>query len=432
MRYLRCVVWGCLGVTAVAFLTGCPPPQQSDWSKVYLDARTTLHQAAEDTDPQVRSRALEGLADTEGRQAGPLILQGLQDTHPPVRFAAAMAAGEVRYERATPLLLGMAKDPQTPPKLLCAVIYALHRVGETAYTTKLGEFLNRDDDKWIRATAAMVMGKLGEPAAMEPLDDLRRNDRDAVVLLQVVEAMAALGDERAGALLRSYTKSRFLEDRIIAVQGLARVRTQGTVYFLRKLLNDSREDPAVRAVAAGSLAQLGEPSGYALLVRFATNPRKAARDARGGIRVLEAEVVNLQTLAILALGHMGDLEAVQKLHPLVFSPNGTVRVAACKAVLQLLRKHRLDAAPPPPPEPAPILVRPPAAPVALPSESLDEPPGPPSTEPAATEPATQPAEPATAPAKPPTTATAPTTQPATLPSVQPPGPKGLRSAGAKD
>lgn len=417
MKHLRCSVWGCLGVTAVAFLTGCPRRQQLDWDKMLLDARTGLRQAAEDADPEVRTKALEALADTEGAAAGALMLQGLQDQRRPVRFAAAMAAGEVRYQPAKPILLAMAKDPQTPPKLLCAVIYALHRMGETTHTTKLGELLYWQD-KWVRATAAMVMGKLDEPAAKEPLDALRRGERDPVVELQVVEALAALGDQRAAALLRAFTKSQFLEDRIIAVQGLGRVRQASSAYFLRKLLSKRKEHPAVRVAAAGSLAQLGELDGYDLAMRAATNPRKVLRSAVGRrARILQAETTNLQTLAILALGQMGEVDAVEKLHPLVFSTNGAVSVAACKSILQLLKKRRPAVTPPErPARPAPVTSSPP--PSEEPVKAVVGPPGPP-----AAQPVTQPAEaPTEADAKP----------PSTQPSAPPTGPEGLHSSGAKD
>ena len=448
-HWTRCCIFGCLAVTAAAFLTGCPPRKEVDWSRVYLDARTTLRQAAEDPNPEVRTKALEALAATEGREAGALMMQSLQDQHGPVRFAAAMAVGEVRYEAARPLLLAMAKDPQTPAKLLCAVIYGLHRTGDYSYTTELGRLLN-DEDKWIRATAAMVMGRLGEPSAKQVLDDLRRGERDAVVQLQVIEALAALGDQRASAILRAFTKSQFLEDQIIAVQGLGRVRNPGSVYFLRKLMRNGREDPTVRVAAAGSLGQLGEPSGYDLAMRAVLNPQKVLRSARGRrAGLLEAEITNLQSLAVLALGDMGEAKAVEQIHPLVFSTKGTVRVAACKSILQLLKGQRLDLArpmveepvrpvpappPAPPVPPAPEPPKPPAVPAPVPPVPTQ-----PATEPAAT-PATRPGAepppvgPATQPSAPPATAPAglTTTQPASLPAAPPSARPGLRTSGARD
>ncbi len=387
-------LWACLCALSVSVLTGCKTPQ-ADFAQDYQDAQAKLRRMAEGPDPQVRTKALEALAASEGREGGKLLMRGLQDEHVPVRFAAAMAIGDVRYEPARPLLLAMAKDSTTPPKLLCAVVYALHQVGETSYTKELGRLLFYRDDKWVRATAAMVMGRLGEPAAEAPLENLRRDDRDPVVQLQVVEALAALGDARCIALLRAFTKSQFIEDQIIAVQGLGRVRGAGAVSFLGRLMRNRREDPAVRMAAAGSLARLNDASGYDLALQAAVKPERVLRVARRGkAGIRPGEISNLQTLAVLALGRMNNTDAISELHPLMSSADGSVRVAACQSILLLLADYR-------PPRHRP------AAPVA--------PPELPETQPA-TEPTTQPAaEPATEPATQP--ATEPATQPAIVPAL---------------
>jgi len=403
-----CWRWAWLCVLTVSVLAGCKSPQ-ADFAQDYQDAQAKLRRMAEEPDPQVRTKALEALAATEGREAGKLVMRGLQDEHVPVRFAAAMAVGDMRYEPAKPLLLAIAKDSTTPPKLLCAVIYALHRVGDTSYTKELGRLLFYPEDKWVRATAAMVMGRLGEPAAEDPLENLRRDDRDPVVQLQVVEALATLGDARCIALLRAFTKSQFIEDQIIAVQGLSRVRGAGAVSFLQRLMRNRREDPAVRIAAAGSLAQLNDASGYDLALQAAVQPERVLRTARRGKAAIRpGEISNLQTLAVLALGHMNNTDAVAELRPLLSSADGSVRVAACQSILLLLAEYR------------PARHRPaaPVAPAELPETQ-------PATEPAtqpATESATQPAsEPATQPATQPTTepATEPATQPTTEPATEP-------------
>ena len=154
-RSACCCLWACLCALSVSALIGCKSPQ-ADFTQDYQDAQAQLRLMAEEPDPQVRTKALEALAATEGREAGKLVMRGLHDEHVPVRFAAAMAIGDVRYEPARPLLLAMAKDSTTPPKLLCAVIYALHRIGDTTYTTELGRLLFNPDDKWVRATAPNV------------------------------------------------------------------------------------------------------------------------------------------------------------------------------------------------------------------------------------------------------------------------------------
>lgn len=313
--------------------------------RTYRDARTTLYQAAEDPDPRVRTKALEALADSEGSAAGAIMLQSLRDDHMPVRFAAAMAVGDVRYAPAKPVLLAMIQDTDTPPKLKCAIIYALHRLGDDSYTGQLGGMI-RDEDKWVRATAAMVMGRMGEPSAKTPLRSLQRTDHNPVVQLQAVEALAQLGDERSLVLLEAFTKSQYMEDRIIAVQSLGRLTNARSVFILRQLLRDKNQEPAVRAAIVGSLARMGERVGIELPLRAIADPKRVLRRFRGkDVRIRPMEVTSLRIIAILAMEYVPDTAVADTLAPFLRSPNGAVRVAAAKALLRMLRAYKLSAEP---------------------------------------------------------------------------------------
>ncbi|MDY7009823.1 MAG: HEAT repeat domain-containing protein [Planctomycetota bacterium] len=319
--------------------------------RTYGDARITLRQAAEDPDPQVRTKALEALAASEGSAAGTIILQSLQDDHVPVRFAAAMAAGDIRYGPAKPILLKMIKDADDQPKLKCAMIYALHRLGDDSYTGQLGRMI-RHKDKWVRATAAMVMGRMGEPSAKAPLKSLQRTDHDPVVQLQVVEALAQLGDERSLVLLEAFTKSQYMEDRIIAVQSLGRLTNARSIFILRQLLKDKKQEPAVRLAITGSLARRGEQVNIELPLKAVSDPEGVLRKFRDkDVRIRPMEVTNLRVIAILALEYAPDPVVADTLAPYLHSPDGAVRVAAGKALLRLLQAYKSLAEPAEQPEP---------------------------------------------------------------------------------
>ncbi|KKL83344.1 hypothetical protein LCGC14_1975710, partial [marine sediment metagenome] len=194
-RFARTGLW-LTALTAVAAGSGCVRSSkqlQLDPTRAYVDARTVLRQAAEDPDPRVRTNALEALAVTEGAKAGAIYLQLLGDERLPVVSAAAMAVGECRYDKAMPMLLAYVKDERTSPKLKCSVIYALHRLGNDAFTGQFAELL-QNKDKFVRAEAARIMGRMGEPSAIGPLKSLQRDDREVVVRLNVAEALAMLGD----------------------------------------------------------------------------------------------------------------------------------------------------------------------------------------------------------------------------------------------
>ncbi len=344
----RCV--GLFSIVTVAMSVGCNTRQAEtgpDPQRAYFDARATLRQAAEDPDPKVRTNALEALAQTEGPAAGAIMMQSLRDEREPVRFAAALAIGDVRYGPAKPILLTMIKESASHPKLMCSLIYALHRLGDDTYTGELGSMLHHKD-KWVRATTAMIMGRIGEPSAIEPLKYRQRMDHDPVVILQIVEALARLGDNIAAVRLEAYARSRKYEDSIIAIKALGLVANPRSALMLRRLMNDRRAEPAMRVVAAESLARMGEKVTDDLPRRSATDPEGVLRKARGkNIRIRQIEITSLQTLAILSLAYVDDPQALETLVPLLRSSNGVVRVASAKSLLQLLKAykstHRLEA-----------------------------------------------------------------------------------------
>jgi len=353
------------GLAAAALLAGCQPviaPRLSP-TRAYVDARHALLAAAEDPDPRVRTHALEALAVTEGQAAGAVLLQSLRDDRTPVISAAAMAVGQCRYAPATPKLLELIEAPNMPPKLRCSLIYALHRLGNDKFTGELAQML-RHQDRFVRAEAARVMGKMGEPSAVGPLKSLQRNDREVVVRLNVAEALAVLGDDRSIGLLEAFTKSQFLEDRLIAVAAMGKLRHARAIYVLNALVADAKQDSMVRVAAAGSLAQLGEAAGRELVLEAIKDPEGVLRQARGETAVVRTtEVSGLQTLAVMSLEHMGGEDAVATIYPLLESKRGPVRVAAARAMLRLLKRYRPAApdvtAPPKESAAAPKVTQPP-------------------------------------------------------------------------
>jgi len=372
--------WAWAGLLALATgvpLAGCagkPAELEVSPTRAYVDARVALETATEDRDPRVRANAIEALAATEGPRAGGRYMQALRDDRLPVVAAAAMAVGDTRYEPALGALEAIAADPHTPAKLMCSVIYALHRLGNDTYTDRLGALV-RDHDKLVRAEAARVMGRMGVPSAVGPLKTLQRDDRDAVVRLNVAESLALLGDERSIGLLEAFTKSQMVEDRLVAVEALGRLRHARSITVLRRVARDRDQSPLVRVAASGALAGLGEQQNKGLVLRSAVDPRGVLRSVLGRNAQIEArDVVTLQTLAIGALEKMDDKLDVNTLQPTLLAAKGSVKVAAARAVLHLLRDDRPGSgelrAALPTPEPAEAAAPETPAPTSLPAETV--------------------------------------------------------------
>jgi HEAT repeat protein len=427
-----------------------------------FDARVTLLQQVHDPQPRdsenpemaqvIQCNALESLAAVNVEGAGMELAQALRDPHLPVKFAAAMGLGDLGYEPALPVLLEMAKDPQVNPKLLAAVIYALHRLGDDTYTGELGRLLYQED-KSIRATAILVMGKMGESGAIPLLRNVQEEDKRDVVQLQVVEALAELGDERSIIQLEPWTKSQYIEDRLIAIEALGKVNNPRVLALLQKIYEDSRQDPIVRVATIRAMANLYRCVGFEPALQAAQNPGGVLLQARGAkAKLPPADVRTLQVLSVLALGKLNNVQAVPTLQGLLKSPDGVVRVSAARSILTLLPAYGNVAAParggevqPPPPSrsaAAPVKA---ALPEPRPATDVAVAPGPAGIPAAAT--TTVPAAPAKAPeAQPPSglitlpdvpgAASAPATAPQELPSQMSPAyqpPKaGMRTSGAKD
>lgn len=285
----------------------------------------------------------------------------LGDKYPAVRFAAAMAIGDVRYENARDVLVGMAqtknKDARAEPdkRVFCAVIYALHRLGDRRFTGQLGELVS-DDEKEVRANVAMILGKLGEKSATIPLEARQGVETDPTVQLQLVEALAALGEPRYVNLLEAYTKGQWLEDRLVAISAMERVGSERAPQVLREMVA-SRQPPRVRVAAAGALAGLGvvEDSGYRLCIRAIRSPVSMLREQSGASKVIsDVETASLRGLGALSVGKMKRTEAVKALHPLLSTQDGGVRVAAAMSILRLLESYRpAPVSPPIAPKPQP-------------------------------------------------------------------------------
>ena len=346
------VIWPVLIV-----LGGCwwhPTRIRMSRSEAWVAARQVLQLAAQDDDPSARWMAIEALAQTVGARAGQVFVRGLSDPEPAVRAAAAMAIGDIGYAPAKTALKAMAdaRDSrfwESDRRTYCAVIYALYRLGDNTHAKDLGELL-WDKETQVRANTALVMGKMGEPSATGPLKMLLNEEQDAMVQIQLVESLALLGDERSARLLEAYTKTRFVDEQIMAIQAMARAKCPRARQVAQERLA-ARHPPRVRVVAAGALGRLGrfDHIGYNFCIDSVKNPQAALRSSYGADRgSAEDHAKSLQQLAAAALGQMGRDGAVDYLYPLLRNEEDSIRIVAAMSILRLLpgqaekmRRHKV-------------------------------------------------------------------------------------------
>jgi len=205
--------------------------------------------------------------------------------------------------------------------------------------------LLRHREKTVRANAAMILGRMGEPSAIQPLKDLWLDDRDKRVRVQVTEALALLGDQRSVALLETHTTRPFLDDQISAIQTRTKIHSPQAIRVLAELFKKRkvRAHPSVQIAALGALAELDNKTaaGYRYCLEALLSPELLMKEfykesGNGQTEVSQDEAASVQTLAAMSLGQMGDEKAVGHLVPFLENADGTVRVAAAMSILKLL------------------------------------------------------------------------------------------------
>ncbi len=343
-------VWGmirqALSWIALVSCCGCgwisPPP--APISGTYVQAKTEgaqaeLRRAASDRAPATRAAAMEAIGQVLAAQGGDLLEQGLDDAEPGVRFAAAMAIGDAKHRPALGALAAKIK-PQTGERdrrVFCAVLYALFRLGNLSHLGDLADLL-KDPEPAVRANAAMVMGKIGNPSAVGPLKSVLVDETNETAQYNMTEALAALGDSRSQALLEGFARGVYLDLRLAAIPAIARFQTLYAKPALRDILAHAHST-RVRVSAAGALASMGEydPQGYDLCIQSCKNPKVMME--HGAVEdpaASDVELSSLQQLAARSLGWMNKPQAVPTLEDLMHHADPPVRVMAAMSIIRIL------------------------------------------------------------------------------------------------
>jgi len=110
------------------------------------------------------------------------------------------------------------------------------------------------------ALAAQILGRLGNPRAVEPLLEVFARTRDPEVQEAAIHALGELGDPRAIALLSRVLEesSMFITLRVAAAEALGKIGSGQAIEVLQDLAK--RDGRAVSHAARAALAALGFPA----------------------------------------------------------------------------------------------------------------------------------------------------------------------------
>lgn len=148
----------------------------------------------------------------------------------------------------------------------------------------VGQFIKELQDRsWVvRLDAAFALGKLRNPAIVEPLIASLR-DVDADVRRTAATALGEIGDRRAVEPLLTVLRDNEPQVRACAVTALGKIGDLSAIPSLIPVLED--EDPNVRGSVADSLAFFKDPRTVEPLIR-------ALKDAETAVRLSAARALD--------------------------------------------------------------------------------------------------------------------------------------------
>lgn len=288
----------------------------------------------------LRANAIEGMGGVPSRAEG-VVRVGLADPNAGVRFSAAMVAGRLGLRESAGLVRPLLGDADR--RVRYAAIYALTAMGEDVDRTPLADAM-RADDPSVRATAAFILGEIGDPGAVPVLAEFAAvplpasvsrgtPTAETILRLQVAEALLKLGHEDVRHVVHSalYPRDREgFEAAALAAQILGDLEDATAIAQLVSIVErtvggggtgDARgEDPRtavfvnppeLRLAAATALARMGERDGVYVADQYVDHESAAVR----------------AQAAFLYAASGRDVE-LAKLEAMLDDPNPVVRVSA--------------------------------------------------------------------------------------------------------
>lgn len=307
--------------TAAASGGGMSAPQRVPLKR---RARDLLERAARGGDGVARANAIEALAKLAPEDSLSIFREAVASNNLVVRYAGCLALGDARDTSSLTVLRSLRNSRED--RLRMAAAYATYRCGDAGAAEILVDILNSHPNEQLRADAAFLIGKLGEPRAAQRLKLAQRREKSHLVLLHIVAALAMLGDGDSVDALIYYTQSD-MTSRLIALQTLADLAPARARGALRRVLGDKELYLQARLIAARGLGELHDASGYQLALDSLSHKAKEP-----------PETMQIRVNAALALGAIGKSGVLRGLERLAETEtNQQTQVAACYAICRIVK-----------------------------------------------------------------------------------------------
>jgi len=321
-------------------VTGCSQPPEmgvidTNHRRAFRQAAVKcLEDAAFSRSPSLRMQSLEAfgkVAPKEGNELKAIPLN-IENAYPGASFAALLAAGESNSKQL--IELARTRSEANDKNVRAAALFALHQFGERRRTGELAVLLLEDSDETVRANAALVLGRLKDPKMKPILRKALSREKKQKPLFQILEALAALGDEKAIARLLFVGRSAEPQEATIALTMLATANVQAAEELFWLRMSDG-EFPEVRAAAVRGLAVLGKREALEPAIRylFFNDPDRSAPNDPP-----QQQIDRIRGIAALSLEALADARALKPLQE-AFDAVGQsdyVRVAIARAAIRTI------------------------------------------------------------------------------------------------
>lgn len=329
-----------LGLLVIIVSSGCVSQNEevilSRPEQLELETRSLdlLERAAKTQVDVLVCNAIEALVRVAPRVGEPHYRSAARSDSPLVRFAGYVALGDTQCRKAIDQIRKGTQD--VDPRVRLAAAYAAVRCGHDGYTRVIVETLRDAPDENLRADAAMLFGRIGDPRAVKWLRAALRwgpTEKSKRVQLHVHWALAMLGEEDAVDHLIRYSQGD-ATTRVDALLILAELGHPKTREVLRyHLMNDQYVESQL--VAARGLGKLGSDEGY-VFSKAHVNYR--AKDPPPDDTDASMRVRSLAIHALAEIGRPGALGVLRDVARDETDPR--LQVAACYAICRIIDQNR--------------------------------------------------------------------------------------------
>jgi HEAT repeat protein len=294
-----------------------------------------------DMTDQVRIAAARALGEVQSPAATDALLDEMADDNPQVRTAVVEALGRINNQKSVDVLSRACAEDKDPDVRRAAMV-ALRRVSTKAVTPLIHSLSGDDVSERIRAVSQLLdQGK----ASILPLTELLAHE-EPTVRASAAEVLGALGDAAALESLVHALDDADARVRLSVTHALGRIKHTRSAEALARLLED--QDGKVAAAAANGLenqSELAVDRVFGLLNHESPDVRVRAIDVLGRlrhkgacdrlIRGLTDSVIWVRVVSAQALGEVGESQAAPALIAALKDRDPVVRAMAAEALGKL-------------------------------------------------------------------------------------------------